>query len=81
MIAGHPLEMPSRIMLPSAKPSCVSVSFTSLPCGSSTKVTCDGRSFGCLVQDVVEGVGKPPRPIGFEDLADVGVVPLHQRER
>src|ERR1700733_5764074 len=44
MIAGHPLEMPSRITLFSAKSSCISVSFTSLPCGSSTKVTRDGRS-------------------------------------
>src|ERR1700687_2404840 len=43
-IAGHPLEMPSRITLPSSKSSCVRVSFTSLPCGSRTKTTLVGRS-------------------------------------
>src|SRR5712664_3203537 len=44
-MAGHPLEIPSRITLPSSKSSCVSVSFVNLPYGSSTKVTREGRSF------------------------------------
>src|SRR5437016_4864922 len=43
-IAGHPLEMPSRITLPSSKSSCVGVSFTSLPCGSRLRTTLVGRS-------------------------------------
>src|SRR5882724_7277895 len=43
-IAGHPLEMPSSSLLPSSKSSCVSVSFTSLPCGSRLKTTLVGRS-------------------------------------
>src|SRR6267154_3017302 len=44
MIAGHPLEMPSKSLLPSSKSSCVSVSFTSLPYGSRSKTTLLGRS-------------------------------------
>src|SRR5262249_12861773 len=44
-IAGHPLEMPSSILPPSTKPSCVSVNFTTLPCGSRVKTTFDGGSF------------------------------------
>src|SRR5262249_44885449 len=37
-IAGHPEEMPASSLL-LVKPSCVSVSFTRSPCGSSTNTT------------------------------------------
>src|SRR5258708_3183596 len=43
-IAGHPLEMPSRSLLPASKSSWVSVSFTTLPCGARVKTTLVGRS-------------------------------------
>src|ERR1700682_5985105 len=43
-ITGQPLEMPSRCLLPSAKPSWVNVSFTNLPCRSRLNTTLDGRS-------------------------------------
>src|SRR5215204_5953406 len=44
IMAGHPLEMPSNNLLPSAKPSCVSVSFTNLPCCSILNTTFEGFS-------------------------------------
>src|SRR5262249_16739090 len=43
-MAGHPFEMPSRTTLSGAKSSWVRVSLISLPYGSSTNVTRDGRS-------------------------------------
>src|SRR5215207_430829 len=44
IMAGHPLEMPSNSLLPSAKPSCESVSFTNLPCCSILNTTFEAFS-------------------------------------
>ena len=41
---GQPLLTPARALLPSSKSSCVIVSLTVAPIGSSSNVTRDGRS-------------------------------------